>query len=147
MRLMDSEEAERLIAERVSVTRQKIVLMKGLLLKHYRPNVAGMLEASLKELGVAHPGNVILHPDVDPLPAIRQSSDWLSFSLAGCEAAWALVHSGIFVDASQYPTRFEPSIGWTTVYNRSGGHSSGWRFEQYASTHPAHVEQRPFASC
>jgi hypothetical protein len=82
---------------------------------------------------------VVLNREVDPTAALRQVSEWLSFSLAFCEAAWSLVHSGVFINSTSAPTAFEPSVGWTTMYGNSGGHASSWRFEQFKSSYPAHL--------
>src|ERR1039458_4314803 len=129
---MQPDEAERLIAQNVSVTRQKIAIMKGLILSHET------LEGALKELDATRPSRIILHPDVDPVPSLRKASDWISYSLAGCEAIWELVHAGVLVQLTSNLTPFNAAgIDWTTIYGSSGGHSAGWQFQQFESAYPS----------
>jgi hypothetical protein len=132
---MQPDEAERLIAEKVIITRQRIVIMKGLILAH------GTLERGLKELDATRPSEIILHPAVDPMPLLKKASDWISYSLAGCEAVWELIHSGVLIQLSSSLTPFSPSIAWTTVYGNSGGSSGGLQFEQFGHFRSAYPNE------
>jgi hypothetical protein len=129
---MQPNEAEKIISTNVSVTRQKITIMKRLILSH------GTLEAALKELDALRPTRIVIHQDIDPMPALQKASDWISYSLAGCEAIWELVHAGVLVQLSSNLTPFNGTLEWTTVYGSSGGMSAGWRFERFQSAHPSH---------
>ena len=128
---MQPDEAERMIAGAVSVTRQKIGLMKRLVVQHRT------LDGALKALDITRPSEVVLHPDVDPMPSLKRASEWISYSLAGCEAIWELVHSGVLVQLSSSVQAFNASIGWTTVHGGSGGMSAGWQFNQFQSASPS----------
>ncbi len=128
---MQPDEAARIIAENVSVTRQKIALMKRLVMDHTT------FDGALKALNITRPLQVVLHPDVDPMPSLKRSSDWISYSLAGCEAVWELVHSGVLVQLSSSLQTFNAAIGWTTVHGTSGGMSAGWQFGQFESAFPS----------
>ena len=100
---------------------------------------SGSLDGALKEMRIEAPKQIVINPAVDPELSLRAASDYISFKLAGCEALWGLVHSGVFVMASNNVTGYEPSISWTTVYGNSGGQSAGWQLSQFKSSFPAHV--------
>jgi hypothetical protein len=92
----------------------------------------------LKALNVVRPSQIVLNPNIDPTPSLKAASDWISYSLAGCEAIWGLVHSGVFVQLESSVQSFNASIGWTTVHGGSGGRSAGWQFSQFHSAYPNH---------
>ena len=133
MTAMKPEEAEQFIAQGVFVTRQKVAIMKRLVLNH------GTLEAALRELDAASPPTVILHQDADPTPMLRKASEYISYSLAGCQAIWELIHAGIFVQLSSELTQFNATVQYTPGQGM-GGWSGGWRFEKsgrFESAYPS----------
>src|SRR5258708_2090095 len=90
---MTQDEARQFVGGNGAVRRQQIVLMKSLLLKRYNDNSTAMLEKAVQQVGASKPPNIVLHPAVDPVPALRQFGEWISWWIAGCEALWGLVHS------------------------------------------------------
>lgn len=130
---MRPEEAFQEIYREVQPTRQKVVLMKGALMKF------GALDPALKDVDAQRPESIILHPDVDVTNQVKAASRWISFTLAGCQALWELVYAGIFILDSEHVTPFEPNLTWTTVYKNSGGQSGSWQFQRLKSSYPSHV--------
>lgn len=137
--LANDAEAEKYILENVSVTRQRLAVMKGLLLKNFQPYAPQMLENVLRELKANRPGRIVLHRDIDVESQLKQAADWLSWSLTGAEAIWGLVHSGVLIQTSSSLQSFAPTIDWTTVVPGSGGTSSGWQFDRLGVVFPAQV--------
>ena len=128
---MNESEARKLILDRTVVTPQRVVVAKAIILSTCQKTsssddlIATVLEAN----GVAMPEQIVIHPSVDPVPSLMAAGDALSWSLAGKEAIWSLIHGGYLIPMADLHGR-APSIGWTTVIPGSGGHSSGWSFEE-----------------
>src|SRR5688572_14106555 len=66
---LDRDQARQYVIDNVSVTRDRLVLMKSLLLKHYHNNPSLMIDNAVRELGSEKPPELVLHPTVDPVPA------------------------------------------------------------------------------
>ncbi len=94
---MNEKQARDFVVSNVEVGHQEVVLMKSLLLAHYQDNCMAMLEEAILRSGATKPTEIILHATVDPVPALKQFAEWISWSLAGCEALWGLVHSGVLI--------------------------------------------------
>jgi hypothetical protein len=134
---MTQTEARQFVLDNVTVRRQQVVVMKGLLLKHFSDSSTVMLEAAIQQVGASKPPNVVLHPTVDPLPILRQFVEWISWSIAGCEAMWGLVHSNILLPGASQVSDFHPGIEWTTIVPGSGGQTAGWHFPEFKVSYPA----------
>lgn len=80
---MNEQEARQFVVDSVVVRRQHVVLMKGLLLKHYQDNSTAMLETAVQQVSPSKPTSVVLHSTVDPLPTLRQFGEWISWWIAG----------------------------------------------------------------
>lgn len=133
---MNQDEARQFVVENVVVARHQVIVMKSLLLKHYSTNSANMLEAALSDVGASKPSLVTLHATVDPIPTLKQFAGWISWAIAGCEAVWGLMRSGVFLPAASDLNFVHPKVGWTTVVPGSGGHSSGWDFPEFKVSYP-----------
>ena len=141
---MNQQAVYKLICERVSVTPQRVVLAKGIIL-----NTAGkendsdrIIAKVLKANGVEMPHTVVIHPSVDPMPAIIAASESMSWRVASAEAIWSLIHHGFLVPMAQ-PQGQAPTLSWTTVVPGSGGESSGWTFDSFFLPYPACVKRAP----
>lgn len=141
---MNESEAKKLILERTVVTPQRVVVSKAILLSACQKTsssddlVAAVLEAN----GVTMPKEVVIHPSVDPVPVLMAAGDALSWSLAAREAILSLIHGGYLIAMADLHWTV-PSIGWTTVVRGSGGHSSGWSFEELTIPVPSRVRRAP----
>lgn len=141
---MTENDAVKLIRERVSVTPQRVVLAKAIVLAASTKDCQSvrLVEAVLKANGIEMPKQVVLHPSVNPTPAITAASDALSWRLAASEAIWSLIHSG-FLIALSAPQGSAPHLEWTTVVPGSGGASGGWTFEDLFIPLPGRVRRAP----
>jgi hypothetical protein len=85
---MNQQEAYKLICERVSVTPQRVVFAKGIILDTAgKENDSDKITAAvLKANGVEIPRTVVIHPSVDSMPAIIAASESMSWRLAAAEA-------------------------------------------------------------
>src|SRR6184192_2670131 len=133
---MNDHEAKQFVVDSVTIRRQQIVLMKGLLLKHYNDNSTTMLEKAVQQVSPSKPAAIVLHPSVDPIPTLRHFSEWISWWIAGCEALWGLVHSNVFLPAASTVTNFNARIDWTTVVPGSGGNTGGIDFPEFTVSYP-----------
>ena len=132
--MMREEEARAKILEQISVTRQKVTIAKAnlleLLAKH--PDTDHLINALLKNLDTQMPEKVILNPAVDPLPNIAKAAEAISWRAASSEAIWELIHDNFIIPTTSDLTNESIHLEWTTVYEHSGGTSSGWSFDDYA---------------
>jgi len=141
---MNESEAKKLIIERTVVTPQKVVFAKAIVLSACKETKSSddLIAAVLEANGVAMPKQVVIHPSVDSMPALAAAGDALSWSLAAKEAIWSLIHGGYLIPMADAGGS-APSIGWTTVIPGSGGHSSGWTFEELTLPVPNRVRRAP----
>jgi len=141
---MNESEARKLVLDRTVVTPQRVVVAKAIVLNACQKTSSSddLVAAVLQANGVAIPKQIVIHPSVDPVPALMAAGDALSWSLAAREAIWSLVHGGYLIPMAD-PHGRAPSIGWTTVIPGSGGHSSGWTFEELTIPVPSQVRRAP----
>jgi hypothetical protein len=138
---MREEEAKAKILEQVSITRQKVTIAKANLIKllesHSDTNY--LIKALLKSLYVQMPEKIIINPAVDPLPSLTKAAEAISWQVAASEAIWELIHDNLIIPSTSSLSDNSIHISWTTVYNRSGGTSSGWSFNEYATPIPSKI--------
>lgn len=141
---MNEAEASKLIREHVAVTQQKVVMAKTIVLGAATSDCTSdsLVHAVLVANDAEMPRQVVLHDSVNPLPAIIATANALSWSLAGAEAIWSLIHSGLLFPLSDVRGD-APSVQWTTVIPGSGGMSSGWRFEEFFIPTPGRLRRAP----
>lgn len=141
---MNESEAKKLILERTIVTSQQVVVAKAIVLRACQKTSSSddLIAAVLEANSIIMPKQVVIHPSVDPVPALMAAGDALSWSLAAKEAIWSLIHSDYLIPMAglHEPT---PSIGWTTVIPGSGGTSCGWTFEELTIPVPNRVRRSP----
>jgi hypothetical protein len=131
---MNDTEARLKITKQVSVTRQKVVIAKANLLElvtQYSDSDR-LIGEFLKRMDAQMPEKIILNPEVDPLPNIAKAAESISWRAAASEAIWELIHSNAIIPTTPDLLDGSISIQWTTVYQRSGGQSSGWSFDEYS---------------
>ncbi len=141
---MTTQEAYKLICERVSVTPQHVVLAKGIIIHAAgkEDNSDKIIAEVLKTNQVEMPKEVVLHPSVDAMPAIIAASEAITWRLAAAEAIWSLIHHGFLIPMG-IPQGVPPTLTWTTVIPGSGGEASGWTFDGLFLQYPALVKPAP----
>lgn len=141
---MNENEAKKLILQRAVVTPQRVVIAKAIVLSACPKSSSSddLIVAVLKANGIVMPKQVVIHPSVDPIPALTAAGDSLSWSLAAKEAIWSLIHGGYLIPMAD-ANGSAPSIEWTTVLPGGSGHSSGWTFEELKIPVPTQVRRAP----
>lgn len=128
---MNEHEAEAEIRSGTVVTNQVLTFAKAFL---YNLDGAGpydprtLIREFTRDQGYSLPDKVVLHPSVDPNPAIEQTAGYARCAMALAEAIWALIYNGYFwyfgpVEHGRIDQQ------WTTVVPGGGGTSSGWTFD------------------
>jgi hypothetical protein len=126
--MQNPDEIEKYINSKISVKPIMVTIAKGFI---------------LQEVKAPMPETIILHPSVDSLSQIQQAIESISWQLGYTEAVWSLIHSGFLLPFSSNLFDLEPHLDWTTVYQRSGGTSSGWRFPHWKVFVPGQVRISP----
>lgn len=141
---MNESQAKKLVLDRTVVTPQRVVVAKAIVLNACQKTSSSddLVAAVLRANGAAIPKQVVIHPSLDPMPALIAAGDALSWSVAAKEAIWSLIHGGYLIPMADLHGG-APSIGWTTVIPGSGGHSSGWTFEELTIPVPSQVRRAP----
>lgn len=139
------EEAEKYIRERVRVSRQMVVQAKAHILNQTLIRTDKRLEELLDHVESRKPSIVVINPQVDFLPMLQQVAAWISWTLAGCEAVWELVHANLLLPSGNSMTGELGGIEWTTVVPGSGGSSAGWNFNDLSLLVPFKIARPPSA--
>ena len=144
---MNEEQARQEIARRVQVTRQDVTVCKKFVLSHFKSSSSEMMGQFLRHLEIAPLEKVVLHESVPLDPQLSRTADCIRWKLAFAEALWNLISAGLIIPISGGFDEIEMHQQWTTVVPGSGGHSSGWRFEEYRFALPHQVRLAPSAAC
>ncbi len=131
---MREEEAKAKILEQISITRQKVTIAKANLLELLSNHLdtSRLINTLLTNLDAQMPEKIIVNPLVDPLPNLAKAATSISWQVATAEAIWELIHDNYIIPASSDLIDNSIDLAWTTVYENSGGHSSGWTFNEFA---------------
>lgn len=138
---MRQEEAKEKIIAQISVTRQMVTIAKAKLLELLQnyTDTNRAIRALLDNLDAQMPEKIILNPAVDPLSNIAMAAKSISWQAAASEAVWELIHDNFILPTTLNLLSGSIHIEWTTVYERSGGESSGWTFNDYRIPVPSTV--------
>jgi hypothetical protein len=136
---MSPDEYLKLLESLIVVTPQRVSLAKAFFLQNYNPDVTNMVRSFLSANEARIPDQVVIHPSIDTESEIRKAAEGISWTLAGCEAIWGLISSGLFIPGAFNLYHLITSLGWTTVVPGSGGQSSGWRLEHLSIPVPTNV--------
>lgn len=139
---MNPAEAETAIRARVSVTQQRVMIAKAIIVESVTSSCTSddLIAAVLRANDVVVPKTVVLHESVDASASVNAVADALSWRLAAGEAIWSLIHAGMLFPLSE-ARGDAPSVGWTTVIPGSGGTSAGWRFDEYTLPVPGRLQR------
>lgn len=131
------EEAEKYIHNGINVTRQMVFRAKVDLLRRSETRTKDLLEKLLEQVEARKPIQVIVSPQVDFLPSLQQVTNWISWTLAGCEAIWEIVHANVRIPGGVSSEGELGSVEWTTVTPGSGGRTSSWNFDSLSLPVPS----------
>jgi hypothetical protein len=95
---LNQNEAEQFIRKSFHPTVQQLIIAKAFLAKNViGNNPAALLTTFLAYMKLSCPSQITSNQQTDPVPALRQLAEWLSWRSACGEAIWALVRSGILI--------------------------------------------------
>ena len=136
---MNPDEGLKLLESLILVTPQRVSLAKAFFLQNYQSDITSMINSFLKANETCVPDKIVIHPSVDSETEIRKAAEGISWTLAGCEAIWGLISSGLIIPASFNLHHMIGTLGWTTVVSGSGGQSSGWRLDHLSIPVPSAI--------
>ena len=117
---MNQEHALKLLENQIRVTPQQVTIAKGHIVNHFKPDTSAVIQDFLKAVEAAAPDKLTIHLTVDTENTIKTVAQTLSWTLAGCEAIWGLISSGLLIPASSDLQSLMPHVSWMTGTERSG---------------------------
>ena len=117
---MNTDQALRLLESEIRVTPQQVTIAKGHIANHFKPDTSAVIQSFLKAVEATTPDKLVIHLSLDTEETIRSIAQTLSWTLAGCEAIWGLIFSGLLFPASSDLRSLVPNVSWTTVVQGSG---------------------------
>ena len=117
---MDQEKALKLLENQIRVTPQKVTIAKGHIVNHFKPDTSAVIQDFLKAVEAAAPDKLTIHLTMDTENTIKTAAQTLSWTLAGCEAIWGLISSGLLIPASSHLQSLMPHVSYMTGTERSG---------------------------
>jgi len=117
---MNTDEARKRLQDQVRVTPQQVMIAKGYIINHFNANTSILISEFLKSIEAAAPEKLVIHLTVDTEESIKSVAQTLSWTLAGCEAIWGLISSGLLFPASSDLRSLVPNVSYTTVVRGSG---------------------------
>lgn len=125
---MHPDEGRQYILHNVKVTRQKITLAKGFILKQPvapKGRTDDLINAFIQSVDAVLPAQFVFDPNVEPYPELKRVAEAFSWHLAACEAVWELIHASLLIPVTSTLDERPLRLSYTT-----GRYSSGWRFEE-----------------
>jgi len=143
---MNEKEAEEYIKNKINVTKQLVTIAKANLLKLVDNEIGSetLIQTFLKSIDKQIPEKIILNPAIDPIPYLEKAADSISWRAAASEAIWQLIHENYLIPTTSDLCNDSLSLEWTTIYQRSGGMSSGWSFNEFFIRAPTRL-RRPLS--
>jgi len=117
---MNQDQALKLLESQIRVTPQQVTIAKGHIVNHFKPDTSAVIQDFLKAVEATAPDKLTIHLTVDTEDTIKTVAQTLSWTLAGCEAIWGLISSGLLIPARSDLRSLMPHVRWTTVVQGSG---------------------------
>ena len=141
----ESDATLKSIENQINVTPQQVTFAKAYILKHPNQDTPQILQDLLKEMESIMPNEIIIHPTVNTDGMIKDTAKSISWTLAGCQAIWELVHANLLISSGSYLPN--PILKWTTIPpNGRSGEYSNWELDRLFFPIPGHVQLPPSAS-
>ena len=117
---MNQDQALKLLESQIRVTPQQVTIAKGHIANHFKSDTSAVIQDFLKAVEATAPDKLTIHLTVDTEDTIKTVAQTLSWTLAGCEAIWGLISSGLLIPARSDLRSLMPHVSWTTVVQGSG---------------------------
>lgn len=130
------------VAERVSITRQKVTFAKAFVLQHFSDQPKYLLRAFLKAQCAwqYEPGSAISIRPEEAEPTLAPIPDYISWYTACCQAIAELLAHGVLLPRSSGMEDFKPVINYST------GHQPGTLdFSEHVVVLPSQIRRPPTA--
>jgi hypothetical protein len=125
---LDKNQVRRLIEDQIHVTSQQVTIAKAYIMNHFNSDTSVVLKSLLKAMEVTDTERLVVHLSEDTENSIKSVSQTFSWCLAGCEAIWGLISSGLLIPGDQTLHSLLPHVSYSTVVQGSGT-SGGIRLE------------------
>jgi hypothetical protein len=137
---LTEQEIRGIVYDRITVTAQRISIMKALLLKHQAQQTETMIERAVQELGFPRPQDINVR-DSNAVAQLQALGDHFSWWLCGIEAAWALVRAGIFIPHSGDTRGLATTVQLSSI-SSGGGSRWGENFDRLSTPrYPTFVDR------
>lgn len=117
---MNTDQALKLLEGQIRVTPQQVTIAKGYIINHFNPDTSTVITGFLKSVEAAPPEKLVIHLTVDTEESIKSVAQTISWTLAGCEAVWGLISSGLLLPGGSDLRSLVPNVSYTTVIQGSG---------------------------
>jgi hypothetical protein len=120
LKTMNKDQALKLLESQIRVTLQQVTIAKGYIINHFNCDTSRVILGFRKSVEAATSEKLVVHLIVDTEESIRSVAQTLSWTLAGCEAIWGLISSGLLFPAASDLRSLVPNVSYTTVVQGSG---------------------------
>lgn len=83
VKTMQPDDGEKYIRENVTVTRQRVSVAKAHMLANFKEDTKAMVDHLLQTMDAVMPNPVVMHQNVDPMPALKKMVNAMSWHFAG----------------------------------------------------------------
>ena len=136
---MEKQEAKKLLECQIEVTQQKVIIAKNYIINNFLPDTFESIKSLLEAEGANLSGKFEINAETNPEESIKQIANHLSWSLAGSEAIWKLISSGIIFPATE---KLESFLIEPVMYRSSRG-SGGIKLNNIALCIPTKIALPP----
>jgi hypothetical protein len=143
----DQTQALKAIRDQVSVTPQMVTIAKAFFLKNFAEDTSQMVNKFLQAMEAQMPESVIIHQSADTEGAIKKAAEAISWMLAGSEAIWGLISSGLLIPGSSpIPLPLLRNLNWVEGVPDYICTRSSWDLTDISVPIPSKVLRPPSAS-
>lgn len=142
---MHLSDAAAILRQRIEVGHEMVALAKAFIVSqlasdvsppHPTTDVDNLRSAWLRHVDAQMPERVVVNRLVDPEPVLSAAARSVSVQLAFCEAVWSLIHSGVVLPATANLRNVDFRVGYTTVFQNSGGQTGSWPLDEFKAVVP-----------
>ncbi len=142
---MNEDQALKLLENQIRVTPQQVTIAKGHIINNFNTDTSAVILSFLKSVEALAPEKLIIHLTINTEESIRSVAQTLSWTLAGCEAIWGLISSGLLFPATSYLRSLVPNVSYTTVVQGSG-YTGGLKLDHLSLPVPSSILLPPSIS-
>ena len=142
---MNEDQARKSLESQIRVTPQQVTIAKGHIINNFNTDTSAVILSLLKSVDAFAPQKLIIHLTINTEESIRSVAQTLSWTLAGSEAIWGLISSGLLFPATSDLRSLVPNVSYTTVVQGSGN-TGGLRLDHLSLPIPSSILLPPSIS-